>query len=331
MDALATRQCDGYRAVRRSVPAPRLGPVLHLYDTATREVRELALPRARQGQHLPVRPDGVRPAPPRSRPRRRSCTTSCAATSSGRGSRCGSCRTSPTSTTRSSSAPSARGVRGRTSPPKCERVWFDAMAGINVHRPTDVPHATEYVDEMVAMIGDLIERGSAYVTDDGVYLSVETVEDYGLLAHQSLDDMRAGGGERDVFGAERKRHPADFVLWKFCEARRAVVAVTVGRRPPRLAQRVRRDEPRSARRGLRSALRWPGPALPAPRERARPGRRARQDVREPLDAQRVRGRRRGREDVEVARQRVEPARPDRPTTTRAPTGWCCCSRTTAAR
>jgi cysteinyl-tRNA synthetase len=98
---------------------------------------------------------------------------------------------------------------------KCERVWFDAMAGINVLRPTDVPHATEYVDEMVEMIGELIERGSAYETDDGIYLSVETVDGYGLLAHQSIDDMRSGGGERDVFGAESKRHPADFVLWKF--------------------------------------------------------------------------------------------------------------------
>jgi cysteinyl-tRNA synthetase len=98
---------------------------------------------------------------------------------------------------------------------KCERIWFDAMAGINVKRPTDVPHATEYVDEMVAMIGELLDRGNAYETDDGIYLSVETVEGYGLLAHQSLDDMRSGGGEREVLGAAQKRHPADFVLWKF--------------------------------------------------------------------------------------------------------------------
>ena len=89
------------------------------------------------------------------------------------------------------------------------------MDGINVKRPTDVPHATEYVDEMVDMIGELLDRDNAYVTDDGVYLSVETVEGYGLLAYQSLDDMRSGGGEREVFGADFKRHPADFVLWKF--------------------------------------------------------------------------------------------------------------------
>jgi cysteinyl-tRNA synthetase len=46
-------------------------------------------------------------------------------------------------------------------------------------------------------------------------MAVESVDDYGLLAHQSVDDMRSGGGEREVFGAEQKRHPADFALWKF--------------------------------------------------------------------------------------------------------------------
>jgi cysteinyl-tRNA synthetase len=46
---------------------------------------------------------------------------------------------------------------------------------------------------------------------------VETVEDYGLLAHQSLDEMLVGGGERDVYGAELKKHPADFVLWKLAK------------------------------------------------------------------------------------------------------------------
>ena len=98
---------------------------------------------------------------------------------------------------------------------KCEHVWFEAMGKLGVARPTDVPHATEYVEQMVTMIGELIERDAAYVTDDGIYLSVESVPDYGLLAHQSLDDMLSGGGEREVLGAENKRHPGDFALWKF--------------------------------------------------------------------------------------------------------------------
>ena len=98
---------------------------------------------------------------------------------------------------------------------KCESVWFEAMGRLGVKRPTDVPHATEYVDRMVEMIGALVERGAAYTTGDGVYLSVGSVPDYGALAHQSLDEMLAGGGERDVLGAGGKRHPADFALWKF--------------------------------------------------------------------------------------------------------------------
>jgi cysteinyl-tRNA synthetase len=98
---------------------------------------------------------------------------------------------------------------------KCEDVWFKAMGKLNVLRPTDVPHATEYVDSMVSMIGELIGLDNAYVTEDGVYLNVLNVPDYGLLAHQSLDDMLSGGGDREVFGAGNKKNPADFALWKF--------------------------------------------------------------------------------------------------------------------
>ena len=98
---------------------------------------------------------------------------------------------------------------------RCEKVWFDAMAALGVTRPTDVPHATEYVDSMVAMISELVSTDKAYVTDDGVYLSVPAVDGYGLLVNQTLDDLLAGGGDREVFGAGNKRHPADFALWKF--------------------------------------------------------------------------------------------------------------------
>jgi cysteinyl-tRNA synthetase len=98
---------------------------------------------------------------------------------------------------------------------KCETMWFSAMAALNVEKPNDIPHATEYVDQMVAMIGELIGLQRAYATSDGVYLSVISVDDYGLLAHQKLEDMLAGGGDREVFGASEKKHPADFALWKF--------------------------------------------------------------------------------------------------------------------
>ena len=96
-----------------------------------------------------------------------------------------------------------------------EALWWQAMDAMGVLRPTDVPHATDYVTEMVTLIADLIERDAAYVTDDGIYLSVASVADYGLLTHQRLEDMLTGGGDREVFGAENKRAAADFALWKF--------------------------------------------------------------------------------------------------------------------
>jgi cysteinyl-tRNA synthetase len=100
---------------------------------------------------------------------------------------------------------------------RCEAVWWQAMDRIGFARPSDTPHATEYVEQMVAVIDELVGRGVAYSTDDGVYFSVEQVEGYGLLAHQSIDEMRAGGGERELVGAPGKRHPADFVLWKLAK------------------------------------------------------------------------------------------------------------------
>jgi cysteinyl-tRNA synthetase len=86
-----------------------------------------------------------------------------------------------------------------------------------VQRPDHEPHATAYVDRMVSLIANLVAEDRAYLTDDGVYLSVADVDGYGLLAHQSLDELLAGGGDREVVGGSAKRHPADFALWKLAK------------------------------------------------------------------------------------------------------------------
>jgi cysteinyl-tRNA synthetase len=91
-----------------------------------------------------------------------------------------------------------------------EAAWYDAVDRLGVKRPTHDPHATAYVDRMVAWVDGLVGAGKAYETSDGVYLSVDAVPGYGLLARQSLESLRAG----DPFGAEEKRSPLDFVLWK---------------------------------------------------------------------------------------------------------------------
>jgi cysteinyl-tRNA synthetase len=92
-----------------------------------------------------------------------------------------------------------------------EAAWWSAMDALGVRRPKHTPHATAYVEQMVELIAELLAGGSAYETSDGVYLSVDEVDGYGLLAHQSLDSLRIGAR---VEVGEEKRSPLDFVLWK---------------------------------------------------------------------------------------------------------------------
>jgi cysteinyl-tRNA synthetase len=94
---------------------------------------------------------------------------------------------------------------------RCEDVWYRAMDGLGVRRPDHDPHATAYVEQMVALIGRLVDRGAAYETSDGVYFLAERVDDYGLLARQPLDSLKAGAR---VEGSDEKRSAVDFALWK---------------------------------------------------------------------------------------------------------------------
>jgi cysteinyl-tRNA synthetase len=94
-----------------------------------------------------------------------------------------------------------------------EKAWYAAMDQMGVKRPNADPHATAYVERMVEFIGELIDRGHAYESSDGVYFSIETLPGYGLLARQPLESLRVGGSER-VEDSEDKRAPFDFALWK---------------------------------------------------------------------------------------------------------------------
>lgn len=89
--------------------------------------------------------------------------------------------------------------------------WWEAMDALGVLRPTAVPHATAYVSEMVELIATMITDDQAYITSDGVYFDVSTVDDYGLLAGQPLDSLRAGAR---IDTLDEKRSPLDFALWK---------------------------------------------------------------------------------------------------------------------
>lgn len=83
---------------------------------------------------------------------------------------------------------------------------------LGVLRPDHEPRATEYVQQMLDMIGSLEKHGYAYVAANrDVCYSVRKFSGYGKLSGKSLDDLRAG--ER-VDVADGKQDPLDFVLWK---------------------------------------------------------------------------------------------------------------------
>lgn len=97
-----------------------------------------------------------------------------------------------------------------------EKLWWDTMERLGVAPPDQAPHATSYVEDMVGLIAELVDRGHAYVGGDGVYFSAESIPGYGLLAHQSLESLRAGA-RVEVGDEAGKRAPVDFVLWKLAK------------------------------------------------------------------------------------------------------------------
>lgn len=96
------------------------------------------------------------------------------------------------------------------------RFFIDAMQAderaLNVLPPDQAPRATEYVPQMLEIIGVLKDKGLAYQGEDGdVNFAVRQFPGYGKLSGKSLDQLRAG--ER-VSVSSAKRDPLDFVLWK---------------------------------------------------------------------------------------------------------------------
>ncbi|QBE61961.1 cysteine--tRNA ligase [Pseudoduganella lutea] len=101
-------------------------------------------------------------------------------------------------------------VRALTS--RFERYMDEDTTALGILPPTDVPHATEYVPQMLSIIEQLEAKGLAYQGEDGdVNYVVRGFDGYGKLSGKSLDDLRAG--ER-VDVNTGKRDPLDFVLWK---------------------------------------------------------------------------------------------------------------------
>lgn len=103
---------------------------------------------------------------------------------------------------------------GITVPQVAERYikefWVDAK-GLNVREATVHPRATENIDEIQRIIGELVEKGYAYQAGGDVYFRSKKFSEYGKLSHQPLEDLEAGAR---IATDDIKEDPMDFCLWK---------------------------------------------------------------------------------------------------------------------
>lgn len=95
---------------------------------------------------------------------------------------------------------------------KYETMYFEYMDKLNILRPTISARATGFIPEMIEMIQKIIDKGYAYVTNQGnVYFSVRKFGEYGQLSGRKIENNLSG--ER-IEVADDKQYPEDFALWK---------------------------------------------------------------------------------------------------------------------
>lgn len=96
--------------------------------------------------------------------------------------------------------------------------FWKSLRYVNIVKPDVAPRATEHIEDQVALIETLIEKGFTYQTDQAIYFDVSKFPDYTKLSGQSLDE-KITGARSGVVIDNQKRNPADFALWFFTVGR----------------------------------------------------------------------------------------------------------------
>lgn len=99
---------------------------------------------------------------------------------------------------------------GEVSEKYIEEYYKDAKA-LNVEKATVHPKVTENMDEIIAFVQGLIDKGYAYEADGDVYYSTREFKEYGKLSKQNIEDLESGAR---IEVEEKKKDPLDFALWK---------------------------------------------------------------------------------------------------------------------
>ncbi|MBD2106882.1 cysteine--tRNA ligase [Nodosilinea sp. FACHB-13] len=94
------------------------------------------------------------------------------------------------------------------------QAYLEDIARLNVVEADEYTYATQTLDGIQRLIGELEQKGFAYPANGDVYYSVRKFEGYGKLSGRNLDDMQAGASGRVTGEDVIKQDPFDFALWK---------------------------------------------------------------------------------------------------------------------
>ncbi len=99
-----------------------------------------------------------------------------------------------------------------------EEDFWDSLKRVNAIKPDVAPRASEHIEDQIALIETLIEKGYTYQTPQAIYFDVSKFPDYTKLSGQELDEKEVGSREGVVVDKDKK-NPQDFALWFFAKGR----------------------------------------------------------------------------------------------------------------
>ena len=95
-----------------------------------------------------------------------------------------------------------------------ENAYWNSVSLVGSKKPDLIPHATEYIGEMIDFIQELIDKGYAYNKGGDVFFRVPKIKDYGILSNQQVEELNSGAR---ISVDDKKESPLDFALWKNTE------------------------------------------------------------------------------------------------------------------
>lgn len=105
----------------------------------------------------------------------------------------------------------AEGVPEQVISERYIAAYKDVLKSLNVEPHYENPKVTEYMQQIIKYIDELVQKGAAYVVDGDVFFSINSIKDYGELQNVNVDDLVVGARIEEN---SKKKSPLDFVLWK---------------------------------------------------------------------------------------------------------------------